>query len=77
MSTKQIVLEAVSQLPEHATFERIQEEIQILARIRQGQAEIDSGRSVPHDRVRELVRQWNASNLLGDRSAFNPLASVN
>jgi predicted transcriptional regulator len=77
MSTKQIVLEAVSQLPEHATFERIQEEIQILARIRQGQAEIDSGRGVPHDRVRELVRQWNASNLLGDRSAFNPLASVN
>jgi len=59
MSTKQIVLEAVSQLPEDATFARIQEEIQILARIRQGQAEIDSGNGIPHDRVRELVRQWN------------------
>lgn len=58
MSTKQIVLEAVAQLPEDATFERIQEEIQILARIRQGQAEIDAGLGIPHDRVRELVHQW-------------------
>ena len=60
MSTKQIVLEAVRQLPEDATFERIQEEIQILARIRRGQAEIDGGRGIPHDQVRELVRQWTA-----------------
>lgn len=58
MSTKQIVLEAVSQLPEDATFERIKEEIEILAAIRRGQEDVAAGRVVSHDRVRELVRQW-------------------
>jgi len=60
MSTKQIVLEAVAQLPEDATFERIPEEIQILAAIRRSQHDVTAGHVVSQDRVRELVRQWTA-----------------
>ena len=58
MSPKQLVLEAVSQLPEDATFERIQEEIQILARLREAEQASAAGRVTPQNRVRELVRQW-------------------
>jgi len=58
MSTKQIVLDAVGHLPDDATFERIQEEIQILARLRQAEKASAEGRVTPQNKVRELVRQW-------------------
>jgi len=44
MSNKQLVLEAVSQLPEDSTFDRIKEEIDILAAIRRGQEDVAAGR---------------------------------
>jgi len=58
MSNKQLVLEAVSQLPEDSTFDRIKEEIDILAAVRRGQEDVAAGRVVPQDRVREMIRPW-------------------
>lgn len=60
MSTKQMVLEAVAQLPEDSTFDRIKEEIEILARIREGLADADAGRVTPHEQVRDLIDKWTA-----------------
>jgi predicted transcriptional regulator len=58
MSNKEIVIDAVRRLPDDASLEQITQEIEILAGIRRGQADVAAGRVVPHDRVRELVRQW-------------------
>ena len=58
MSNKEIVIDAVRRLPDDASLEEITHEIEILAGIRRGQADVAAGRVVPHDRVRELVRQW-------------------
>jgi len=40
VTEKQAVIEAISQLPESASLEEIAEELQILAAIRKGQAQI-------------------------------------
>lgn len=58
MSNKEIVIDAVRRLPDDVSLEQITHEIEILAGIRRGQADVAAGRVVPHDRVRELVRQW-------------------
>ncbi len=58
MSNKEIVIDAVRRLPDDVSLEQITQEIEILAGIRRGQTDVAAGRVVPHDRVRELVRQW-------------------
>ena len=58
MSNKEIVIDAVRRLPDDVSLEQITHEIEILAGIRRGQADVAAGRVIPHDRVRELVRQW-------------------
>jgi predicted transcriptional regulator len=57
MSSKEIVIEAIRQLPEHVTFEEIAEEVAILAAIRKGEEDADAGRTIPHDHVKKTCLQ--------------------
>jgi predicted transcriptional regulator len=50
MSDKELVIEALRQLPEDVTLEAISEEIAILAAIRRGEEAADAGRVVVHVR---------------------------
>jgi predicted transcriptional regulator len=53
MSNKEIVLEAVRELPDEATFREILEQIAILAAIQEGEADADAGRVISHACIKE------------------------
>jgi predicted transcriptional regulator len=58
MTEKQAVIEAIEKLPDEATLEEIQDEIAILASIRQAEADVASGRAVPHEEVKKRIAEW-------------------
>jgi len=58
MSDKQAVLEAVSQMPEHLTLAQIQAELELMAKLREGYADIQAGRVVPHEDVKRQYATW-------------------
>jgi predicted transcriptional regulator len=58
MSDKNVVLEAVRQMPEAATLDEISEEIAILAAIRRGEEAADKGRVIPHEEIRKQLPSW-------------------
>ena len=58
MTEKEAVIEAIEKLPAGATLEDIQEELAILASIRQAETDVDAGRFVPHDEVKKRIAEW-------------------
>ncbi len=60
MSNKELVLEAIRQMPEDITLEQISEEIAILAAIRRGEKAAEEGRLVPHDELKRRVASWTS-----------------
>ena len=61
MSAKELVLEAVSRLPDDASLDEISEEVAILAAIRRGEADADAGRLIPHEEVARRPAPWKTS----------------
>ena len=53
MSTKELAIRSLQELPEDATWEDVQERINFIAGVRRGLRELDEGKGIPHDRVRE------------------------
>jgi predicted transcriptional regulator len=58
MTDKQAVVDALGRLPEGASLEEITEELQIMASIRRGRADVAAGRSKSHEEVEQLVESW-------------------
>lgn len=58
MTTKEIAIHTIAELPEDATWEDIQERISFVAGVRKGLRELDEGKGIPHDRVREEFAEW-------------------
>jgi predicted transcriptional regulator len=58
MSTKEIAIQTIRALPEDASWEDIQERINFVAGVRKGLRELDEGKGIPHDRVREEFAEW-------------------
>ena len=63
MSSKEIVKELLEKLPEEASLTDIAQEIEFVAGIREGVAELDRGESLTAGQLRERLR-WNRQ--LGD-----------
>ncbi len=61
MTTKQIALKTIEQLPENASWEDIQERINFIVGVRKGLRELDEGRGIPHDKVQEEFAEWLTS----------------
>jgi len=61
MTSKEIALKTIKQLPEDASWEGIQERINFVAAVRKGLRELDEGKGVPHDKVREEFAEWLTS----------------
>ena len=61
MSDKQTVIEAVSRLPDTATLDDILDDLTLLARIREGLADAEAGRVIPHEQVKREFRSWITS----------------
>jgi predicted transcriptional regulator len=58
MTDKQAVIDALERLPEGASLEEITAELQIMAAVRRGRADIASGRSKSHEEVEGMVESW-------------------
>ena len=58
MTTKEIALKTISELPEDASWEDIQERINFIAAIRKGFRELDEGKGIPHEKVKEEFAEW-------------------
>jgi predicted transcriptional regulator len=61
MTTKEIAIKSIQELPEEATWDDIQERINFVAGVRKGLHELDEGRGIPHERIREEFREWLSS----------------
>ena len=58
MTTKEIALKTIGQLPESASWEDIQERINFIVGVRKGLRELDEGHGIPHDKVKEEFGEW-------------------
>ena len=58
MTTKQIAIQTIQKLPDGATWDDIQERVRFVAGVRKGLWELDEGKGIPHDRVREEFAEW-------------------
>jgi hypothetical protein len=61
MTIKEIAIKSIEELPEKATWEDIQERINFMAGVRKGLRELDQGKGIPHDKIREEFREWLSS----------------
>jgi len=62
MTDKQIVMDALSGLPEDVSLEGIIEELRIIAAVRRGRADIAAGRFKTQEEVKQLVASWFPHN---------------
>ena len=58
MTTKEIVIDTIKALPDDATWDTFQERINFMAGVRKGLRELDDGKGIPHDRVKEDFAKW-------------------
>ena len=58
MTIKEIALQTIKNLPEDASWEDIQERINFIAAVRKGLRELDEGKGVSHEKVRQEFAEW-------------------
>ncbi|MHC4744505.1 MAG: hypothetical protein ACYS8Z_21530 [Planctomycetota bacterium] len=57
MTTKEIALKTIEQLPADASWEDIQERINFVVAVRKGLRELDNGKGITHDKLKETFSQ--------------------
>jgi predicted transcriptional regulator len=58
MSTKQIVQDLLQKLPEDVSLHDVAQEIELVAAVRQGLAEIDRGERIPIEEIERELPSW-------------------
>ena len=58
MTSKDIAIKTIKELPDSATWADIEERIHFLAAIDKGMEDIKSGKIVPHEEVKESLKKW-------------------
>ena len=58
MTSKEIAIKTIERLPEDASWEDIQERINFIAAVRKGLRELDEGKGVSHDKIRQEFAEW-------------------
>jgi len=61
MSTKEIAIHSIESLPDDASWGDIQERINFIAGVRKGLRELDEGKALPHEKVKEEFDEWLSS----------------
>ncbi len=51
-------LEVIALMPEGATYEQMADELTLLEAIREGEADLDAGRSLTHEEVMRRSAEW-------------------
>lgn len=58
MSTKDAVIDIIKQMPEESGVDDIMAEIYFFSKVNQGLQELDEGKGIPHEKVKERMREW-------------------
>jgi predicted transcriptional regulator len=58
MSNKEIVADLLERLPEDTTLQSIAREIEFVAAVREGLAELDRGEGIPIENVEKELPSW-------------------
>lgn len=58
MTIKELALDTIKRMPDDTTWDTIQDRINFMAGVRQGIRELDEGKGIPHDRVKEDFAKW-------------------
>ena len=60
MTRKQLAIQTLQGLPDDASWDDIQERINFVAGVRKGLRELDDGKGIPHDQIKEEFAEWLA-----------------
>jgi len=58
MSQKELVLDAIQELPDDASIDQISDRVKFLAAIQKGINDIDRGDTVPHEEIKKQLAAW-------------------
>jgi hypothetical protein len=58
MTTKEIAIRTIQELPDDASWEDVQERINFVVGVRKGLGELDEGKGIPHDQAKEEFAEW-------------------
>jgi predicted transcriptional regulator len=58
MTTKEIAIRSIQELPENASREDIQERINFVAGVRKGLRDLDEGKGISHEQIRKEFGEW-------------------
>jgi predicted transcriptional regulator len=61
MTQKEIVLDAINELPDEASLDEIAERVDFLAAIQKGFDQLDRGEGIPHEEVKRQLATWLTS----------------
>jgi predicted transcriptional regulator len=61
MTQKELVLDAISELPDEASLEDIAERVEFLAAVQKGLDQLDRGEGIPHQDVKRQLATWLTS----------------
>ena len=58
MTSKEIAIKTIQDFPDSVTWADIEERIHFLSAIDKGLDDIKSGKTIPHEDVKESLKQW-------------------
>lgn len=58
MTTKEIAVKSIAELPDSATWEDIEERVRFLAAVDRGLEDIRQGKLIPHEEVKASLAEW-------------------
>jgi predicted transcriptional regulator len=61
MTQKELVLDAISELPDEASIDDIAERVEFLAAIQKGLDQLDRGEGIPHEQIKRQLATWLTS----------------
>ena len=60
MSTKELAIKTIQDLPESATWEDIEERIRFIAGVQKAMISLDEGKGIPIDEVEAMIEEWSS-----------------
>ena len=61
MTPKQMVLDAIRELPDNVSVRDIADRLEFLAAIQSGLDQLDRGEGIPHEEVKKQLASWLTS----------------
>jgi len=61
MTEKEMVMQAVRELPDDCSIDDIADRIEFLAAVRKGFDQLDRGEGIPHEEIKRQLASWLTS----------------